>query len=530
MRKLLILILLSNYSFSVFSQNFIDVEINYNRIDLISSYSAGVTHTQNTCDSWNNPGAVNDARILLENSTDFQNQHLMGWGCLNPWPDSTITRSADWDWKTLDARIKLIRETNGKAIITLCGCPTWMHTPSSNGMTEWGSSLEKAPTTVHFDDFAHLAAEVARRYHDVIYFQVWNELKGFWNSSLNRWRYEDYTTMYNIVYDSLKNVNPQIKVGGPYTVVSTYSEKKYFTVDTGGVYGYFDKRPLDVIVYWLEQKKGADFLAVDGKINNKDEILNCDIFKAADKFRDIVTWIKQKTERDNPMEIWWSEWYAVPGNYGPQDNNFNNSLMASALIKTIKAGSSKVLIWQPEGDDQGLSFPSGLWTSTRNSGGGKPTPYYYTSKILKENFSYGTGIVNSNTSSGDITVIASVKKVLIVNHKSKSCEIRINQDTLISLEPYEVKLINATTSSTTEPEINIYYSVTDGFLHLKNLKPEPEDLKYSIFNQLGCMLKSGNEVATSEYSIDLSMFRTGIYIFRILYMNKFFSDKIVIIR
>jgi hypothetical protein len=55
----------------------------------------------------------------------------------------------------IEYRINLIRNTKGEAIITLCGCPTWMHTPASNGTTEWGSALEKSPTPVHFADFAH---------------------------------------------------------------------------------------------------------------------------------------------------------------------------------------------------------------------------------------------------------------------------------------------------------------------------------------------------------------------------------------
>lgn len=425
-------------------QNDVEIEINLNKIDLVSSYSAGVTHTQTSLNSWGNSGATNTAKVLLENSTYYQNQHIMGWGALNPWPDSTVTNSANWDWKSLDDRIKIIRDTKGKAVITLCGCPTWMHTPSSNGKTEWGDALEKAPTRAHFDDFAHLSAEVARRYPDVLYFQVWNELKGFWNMSLNRWRYEDYTTMYNMIYDSLKAINPAVKIGGPYPVMGTYSVRKSFTSDYGGAYGFFDKRPLDAIVYWLANKKGADFLCIDGGTHNKDEIWNVDAFKAGDKFTDAMAWIKQQLNQNTPLEIWWSEWYVHPRDTDPQNNRaLNNAIMASGLIKTIKAGAGNVLIWQPEGDKDGFSFPLGIWTSTSTSDGGMPTPFYFTLKIFKDYFSKGVAVINTKSSSEDVSVIASDKKILLVNQKNTTVTVLINHVTTVSMTPYEVKLLDA---------------------------------------------------------------------------------------
>ena len=44
-------------------------------------------------------------------------------------------------------------------------------------------------------------------------------MKGFWNREENRWAYENYTDMYNLVYLRVKEVNPAAKIGGPYTKV-----------------------------------------------------------------------------------------------------------------------------------------------------------------------------------------------------------------------------------------------------------------------------------------------------------------------
>ena len=71
-----------------------------------------------------------------------------------------------------------MRGTGGTKIITLCGAPDWMKGGKA-GQTDW-NKLEVAPTPNHYADFAQLAKQIALRYPDVQYFQVWNELKGMW--------------------------------------------------------------------------------------------------------------------------------------------------------------------------------------------------------------------------------------------------------------------------------------------------------------------------------------------------------------
>src|SRR5947209_3884716 len=50
----------------------------------VSQLALGVTHTQESADSWNDPGAVTSARQVLRSASIYQNQRLMGWGALNP--------------------------------------------------------------------------------------------------------------------------------------------------------------------------------------------------------------------------------------------------------------------------------------------------------------------------------------------------------------------------------------------------------------------------------------------------------------
>jgi hypothetical protein len=125
----------------------------------------------------------------------------------------------------------MAREVGVPIVITLCGAPDWMKGLEA-GRTDW-RSIERFPLQEHYEDFTKLAVEVAKRYPDVQYFQIWNEFKGLWsndkidiNGIPGQWRFEDYTELYNQVYDALKADNPKLKVGGLYLVVEGTGSNK----------------------------------------------------------------------------------------------------------------------------------------------------------------------------------------------------------------------------------------------------------------------------------------------------------------
>ena len=179
----------------------------------------GWTHTQYSIDP-DNSAAANDAAIdILRDLAPVQNQHIMGFGALNPEPSKGV-----YDWASLDYRMDAIRRSGAIPVITLCCAPDWMKGGKS-GSTDW-SRIEAAPLPAFFDDFANLSAEVAKRYPDVDYFLVWNELKGFFDNAQNRWQYELYVELYNKVYAAVKKVRPTAKIGGPYVVVDTVADAR----------------------------------------------------------------------------------------------------------------------------------------------------------------------------------------------------------------------------------------------------------------------------------------------------------------
>jgi hypothetical protein len=402
----------------------------------MSQLAMGITHTQYSLDPWGDADAVRAGRQLLQASTVFQNQHLMGWGALNPEPSPGV-----YDWSSLDRRLTLIRETGGVPVVTLCCAPDWMK-DGRPGMTDW-SRLEVAPAAEHYADFAALAMQVALRYPDVQYYQVWNELKGFWNAPLNRWDYEAYTAFYNEVYAALKAVNPAIQVGGPYVPLDSELDRAYMSNPTAESmlrdqpYGTVDQRALDVLTYWLANKVGADFVVVD---TSSYDGAPTEPFSATQKYVDLVNWLRQRTA----LPVWWAEWYVAPsGSASPEfDNAMNNALMAMALAQMATSGSAVQLRWEPQG--QAAQAHAGgqqkIWTDTRVAGGGQPLPYYATQKAFKDYFPPGTLLYNAAVSSQDVAVLSSATHTLLINKRAASLTVSVD-GTFITMTAYEVEVV-----------------------------------------------------------------------------------------
>lgn len=407
-----------------------------------SNYLSGVTHTQYSVTS-GNATAMAKAKEILQNGVHFQNQHIMGWGALNVWPDSTITDPARWEWNSVDKRIELMRETGAVKVITFCGCPTWMHSPDKNGTTDW-NELETAPHPSRYAKFAHLCAETARRYPDVEYFQVWNEMKGFYDRDKGRWNYENYTRMYNMVYDAVKEVRPAAKIGGPYVHMDSYDVAKSYTGYFQGKWGYMDKRSLDVVTYWLANKKGGDFIVMDGGTRNKEQKAVSTAYEAIEKLEKIYAYIRAQPNGGATLPMWWSEFYVYPNEgFDPVANdNICNSLSAAAMIRCILAGYETLLLWGPESTDQtGTGYPISLWTRTNISSGGAATSFTPLFKTFHDRFSKGTKLYKPTLSDASKAgAIATDTHVMFVNQTNAKLRIVCGGDDALVLNPYQVYL------------------------------------------------------------------------------------------
>jgi hypothetical protein len=325
-----------------------------------STVKVGVALAANAADSWENGKAVASADRVLEQDPMYQAQSLMGWGVGNPEPSPGV-----YDWTGLDQRFAQIAKTGGTPILTLCGAPDWMAGHKA-GETDW-ARLGEAPTPANYKAFAQLAAAAARRYPQVHYFQVWNELKGFWDARSSTWNIRSYTELYNDVYRAIKAVNPADQVGGPYVVMASYAHAVNGAA-IRGAWGAVDPRATAAIEYWLRHKVGADFVSIDGDDEPTWGTPATGAVAATAKFAAVDAWLRARTT----LPIWWSEFYVQP--IGSRWNAGRQAaLLTIALSRIGASGASVALLWGPEADGQPRVLGY-LWTSCRSASGGRPTP------------------------------------------------------------------------------------------------------------------------------------------------------------
>ncbi|WP_372406154.1 xylan 1,4-beta-xylosidase [Streptomyces luteireticuli] len=396
----------------------------------------GFTHTQHSADH-GAPEATRRAAGLLSLRPLPQNQHIMGWGAENPEP-----APGRYDFEALDERVALMRATGAVPVLTLCGAPDWMK-GGRKGRTDW-SRLETAPDRRHYKDFARLAGTIARRYPDIRHFLVWNELKGFWDDRRNRWNYEGYTELYNLVFAELKKQNPRSLVGGPYVVVDhdpPGDEDR--SPELRGPWGGLDRRSADVVRYWNAHKAGADFVVVDGASYTREGHRTIpDEFAATGKFADVTRWLRGVTG----LPVWWAEWYVEPpaeddrpGGRDGWSEQHRTAVQATALMQLASGGASAAFYWNPQ--RTGGDCPGCLWRSTHLRDGGEELPMARLLRRFAREFPPGSAFRPVSATAGHgarIRALADDAAVLVVNTERRPVAARVDGQSL-SLSPYEVR-------------------------------------------------------------------------------------------
>ena len=142
----------------------------------------------------------------------FQNVSLMGWGTQDPEPVP-----GTYSWGSLDSRIEVMAATvpSNKRMITLCRRarmdeggrkqPRVEHGISGGFVALYRISLIPPPK-LPSDTTGGIETRSVKLLPKVDYFDVWNEMKGFWDTATNSWNVQEYTTLYNDVYAAIKAV------------------------------------------------------------------------------------------------------------------------------------------------------------------------------------------------------------------------------------------------------------------------------------------------------------------------------------
>ena len=399
----------------------------------------GFTHTRFSADEGSSTATERAEQEIKDVGGIPQNQHIMGWGADNPEPVK-----GRYDFADLDRRVDFVRASGSTPTLTLCCAPDWMKGGRAGvGDTDWSqASLEKAPDPAHFEDYAALAATVARRYPDVRHFIVWNEFKGFWNNAESRWDYEGYTRLYNLVYKALKKVNPDIMVGGPYLVMDSVDPRSTDASATfKGPWGAMDQRILDAFDYWNEHKAGADFVVVDGSSYTNDDELLPNEFAATDKFTAVSRWLRQRTGN---LPLWWAEYYVEPADSRDEREGWSEdhrvAVQAAGMIALARGGTASAFYWNPE-NEKGSGCAGCLWTPTNGGDGGGKLPMFDLVSRFGKAFAPGSTYENVSVAADDlpnVRVLATDRTILVVNTLNR----RISADVdgkRFDMRPYEVK-------------------------------------------------------------------------------------------
>ena len=374
----------------------VEISIDRGTVVLTSNFNIGVTHTGKRWEDGNGH-AVERAKKLLMEGLKFHNQHLMNWGVGNPEP-----APGKYNWDSLDGRMELIRSMKGIPVITFCSAPGWMNST--------GDDIPREISPDHWEDprvkdeyvaaYAGLCQKAALRYTDVKYFQIWNELKGYWDHSRDQWDYVRFTEFYNTVYEAVKSVRPDAWLGGPY-----YS----WDLDPA-------PRDWEVIDYWFAHNHGAEFVNFDGWIGGyppsglrseeAKKMLRTDYFgKIAQQFRSRTT-----------LPVWISEFY---GGWS-DDPQFTAANHASCYLHALMKGVAIALLWGPSAQQWNY-----LFTDTDRENGGEPSPHYEVVKIFNTFFGPGTKIVGASSSSLELEVLASPTAVYLINKRDKNIPVKL---------------------------------------------------------------------------------------------------------
>ena len=418
------------------------------------------------------------------------NVHIMAWGRSSPWkyptdpvPNFTDVYGANaWGGGGLDQEIKRAADKGLQPTVTLAMAPGWMEGVRLAGNpditthpTDFTSDYYNARvTTDQMPQWLQLVDAIVRRYsvapYNVRTFDIWNEFKGYYNIDANNYDAGTYagtlhkadmgyTYFYNrtraqiLASAQAAGVTSGIRTGGPYVVGELWS-----TSDVGGYpvtdgrgsanntlsgaksYGYVDGRPLDAIKTWLQNKTGAEFLALRFSNETRSGSVMGSDWASLNYESDLAQWIRGLPESTYPgsttLPLWNAEHYTYVSSDTTSDAK-KAAFSAESYRIGVRNGYESMLRWGPQGLD-GVN----LW-SAPSSGGGQAGNAAEVEKLFKQNFASGTTLYPENISDqSKVSALANSTHTLLINKTNTAITVSVNGNA-ITLPAYGVVLVQA---------------------------------------------------------------------------------------
>jgi hypothetical protein len=425
---------------------------------LLTSQLEPSTHVvHGTLRPWSPSANLANAQGVLRDTSVYTAQHIMGFGAPNPWETSTMTAET-MNWTFLDERIELIEDAGQIPVLTVGMAPTWMLDGGTDGTTDWGR-IEDRPTQANFGNFAELARRVAERYQGrVHHYQIWNEFKGFWNTSLNRWDHELYVEMYDLCYAAIKGEDSNNLVGGPYNVIRPHHDgwdsgygtsSPYYVNDPS--YGTLDTRNMHATAYFFEEAVGYDFIVLDADSVDVQawEAPEDPVASTIAMYRDILAWTRGY---DATAPIWLAEYYggillgeepAVP---------VGRMLISLSIMELARGGASVIQLWKPE--DSALEYDHrhhALWVDAIEDDG-TATPFAAVHQAYREVFAPSTPIYEATTDNPDLRCLATDDYVCVINTSDTAHDVSVD-GVQATVDPYDTVFLPRTSSGSVRTRV-----------------------------------------------------------------------------
>lgn len=414
-----------------------------------SRFEPGV-HLVNSQFTMSNPA---NAIIQMGKSASWSCMHTQYFGAFGPigdtgsvsgvWQDSAVPPdpTLPWGqmpWRHLDDWIDKSRAAGITQIMLTFLAPEWMLTGGVDGSPGWADVDRAFPATAHFADYAELIKRIAQRYGTSCVYSMSNEWKGLWGGnpalpSYNRWRYEDFTTMWNLAWDAMKAAVPGAQFGGPYlgfpqdsgNNIGSLSKNNqlFFDAPPTGQGGHVDSRRLDAINYWLAHTHGYDFYCLDQGYKGS---------------REIIAWLRS---RGMTKDVYWIEFYS-----GVNTTLADEQIQLAENYRQVAyAGGRCVMLWGPEKGSVGASNApaNAVWDNTNTATEQRNGTWM---RYIKTYFPFGTPLVKVTTTNTKITGLASPSNLMIINREttSKDVTVIVNSGTpTITTVPAQTALVRS---------------------------------------------------------------------------------------
>jgi len=199
-----------------------------------------------------------------------------------------------------------------------------------------------------------------------------------------------------------------------------------------GPWGSIDRRSLHAVEYWLEHKKGADFIVVDGFTASEDRGLVPDEFTALGKFSAVTTWLRGRAGR---LPVWWAEWYVAPENTVWTETR-RTAVLTAAMMEFARSGAATALYWSPQRSDT-AACAGCLWAADT----GRPTAVLDMLQKFARWFPVGTELVRVPAEPASVRVLAQRRHLVVVNTAAEPADATVDGRRL-RLDGYEVRWVD----------------------------------------------------------------------------------------